>query len=79
MTDNRRLSAQKRKEFDDYYKKKRDKLPICPTCQSNSDVVPTVRGKPSAELLLYAEEGNVKLSGCTRSYDGWCRKCEKFL
>ncbi|CAF3547092.1 unnamed protein product [Rotaria sordida] len=79
MADNMKLSDDKRKEFDEYYKKNRDKLPACPTCQTNNDVIPTVRGKPSTELLLYAEEGNVKLSGCTQSYNGWCKKCEKFI
>ncbi|CAF3471127.1 unnamed protein product, partial [Rotaria sp. Silwood2] len=78
MADNMKLSDDKRKQLDEYYKKNRDKLPACPTCNTNNDVIPTVRGKPSSDLLLYAEEGNVKLSGCTQSYNGWCKKCEKF-
>jgi len=78
MTD-KKLSDAKRQELDDYYKKNRDKLPVCPTCETNNDVIQTVRGKPSSDLLLYANEGNVKLSGCTQSYNGWCKKCQKFL
>ncbi|CAF0790723.1 unnamed protein product [Rotaria sp. Silwood1] len=79
MADNMKLSDDQRQQLDECYKKNRDKLPVCPTCKTNNDVIPTVRGKPSAELLLYAEEGNVKLSGCTQSYNGWCKKCETFL
>jgi len=75
----RKLSDAKRQELDDYYKKNRDKLPVCSTCETNNDVIPTVRGKPTSDLLLYANEGNVKLSGCTQSYNGWCKKCQKFL
>jgi hypothetical protein len=74
-----KLSDDKRKEFDEYYQKNRDKLSICPTCQTNNNVIPTVRGKPSADLILYANEGYVKLSGCTQSYNGWCKNCQKFL
>jgi hypothetical protein len=79
MADNDVLSDDKRKEFDEYYKKNRDKLPICPTCQTNNDVIPAVRGRPTHQLALYAAEGNVKLSGCTEGYEGWCKKCEKFI
>lgn len=74
-----KLSDSKRKELDEFYEKKRDTLPICPTCQTKNDVIPSVRGKPSHELLLYAEEGYVKLSGCTQGYRGWCKKCQQFL
>jgi hypothetical protein len=74
-----KLSDKKRKELDEYYKKHQDKLPVCPTCKTNNDVIPSVRGKPSTDLLLYANEGNVKLSGCTQSYKGWCNKCQQFL
>ncbi|CAF3362292.1 unnamed protein product [Rotaria socialis] len=79
MADNNKLSDGKRKMLDDYYKNNRSKLPKCPTCQTKSGVIHTVRGKPSQELLLYAQEGHVKLSGCTESYNGWCKKCEKFI
>ncbi len=79
MTDNKTLSNDRRKEFDEYYKKNREQLPICPTCQSKNDVIPSVCGRPTHELALYAAEGNVKLSGCTENYQGWCKKCEKFL
>ena len=79
MAESRKLSDEKRKEFDEYYKKKLGKLPICSTCHTNNDVIPTVRGRPSSDLLLYAQEGHVMLSGCTRSYNGWCKKCQKFL
>ncbi|CAF3947862.1 unnamed protein product, partial [Rotaria sp. Silwood1] len=56
MADNMKLSDDQRQQLDECYKKNRDKLPVCPTCKTNNDVIPTVRGKPSAELLLYAEE-----------------------
>ncbi len=78
MADNK-LSDAKRQQLDDYYKKNRDKLPVCSTCETNNDVIPTVRGKPSADLILYADEGHVKLSGCTESYNGWCKTCQKFV
>jgi len=42
--------------------KNRDKLPICPTCQTRNDVIPSLHGRPTRELALYAAEGNVKLS-----------------
>jgi hypothetical protein len=74
-----KLTDAKRKELDDYYQKKRDNLPVCSTCNTNNDVIPTVRGKPSPDLLAYAEEGHVKLSGCTQSSNGWCKKCQQFL
>ncbi len=74
-----KLTDAKRTEFDNYYQKKHADLPICPTCNTKDDVIPTVRGKPSSDLLAYAEEGHVKLSGCTQSYNGWCKKCQKFL
>jgi hypothetical protein len=79
MANNSTLSDEKRKEFDEYYKKNHDKLPVCPTCDNKNDVIPSVRGKPTHELALYAAEGNVKLSGCTQGYEGWCKKCEKFV
>jgi hypothetical protein len=79
MTDSNTLSDAKRKEFDESYKKNQDKLPECPTCKTKSDVIPTIRGKPTRELGLYAAEGHVKLSGCTESYAGWCKKCEEFI
>ena len=74
-----KLTSKKRKEFDEYYQKKREELPVCPKCKTNNDVIPTVRGKPSTELLAYANEGHVKLSGCTESHNGWCKTCEQFL
>lgn len=74
-----KLTDEKRKEFDEYYKKKRDQLPVCPKCKTNNDVIPTVRGKPTMELLAYAQEGHVKLSGCTQSFNGWCKTCQEFL
>ncbi len=78
MAENK-LSDAKRQQLDDYYKKNRDKLPVCSTCETNNDVIPTVRGKPTADLILYADEGHVKLSGCTENYNGWCKTCQKFL
>lgn len=74
-----KLSDSKRKELDEYYKKRRDQLPACPRCQTNNDVIPSVRGKPTMDLLLYANEGHVKLSGCMQGYDGWCKNCQQFL
>ena len=71
------LSESKRKEFDDYYLKRREQLPVCPKCQTKDHVIPSVRGKPSQDLLLYANEGHIKLSGCTESYDGWCNNCNE--
>jgi hypothetical protein len=44
-----KLTDAKRKELDDYYQKKRDNLPVCSTCNTNNDVIPTVRGKPSPD------------------------------
>jgi hypothetical protein len=79
MADNDTLSDEKRKQFDEYYQKNRDKLPVCPTCQTKNNVIPVARGRPTRELALYAEEGNIKLSGCTEDYQGWCKKCEEFI
>jgi hypothetical protein len=79
MADSDTLSDSKRKELDEHYKKNQDKLPECPTCNSKNDVIPAIRGKPTRDLGLYAAEGNVKLSGCTEGYGGWCKKCEKFI
>jgi len=79
MADNDTLSDEKRQEFDEQYKAKREYLPTCSTCQSRNDVVPVVRGRPTHELALYAAEGKIKLSGCTESYQGWCNKCKTYL
>lgn len=79
MADSDILSDEKRQEFDEYYKSKRASLPVCTTCQNRDNVIPTVRGRPTHELALYAAEGKVKLSGCTQSYQGWCKKCEVFI
>ena len=76
---NKKLSDSKRREFNEHFGTKRDQLPACPKCQTNANVIPTVRGKPSQDLLTYADEGHVKLSGCTQSYNGWCKKCQAFL
>lgn len=79
MAHNSVLSDEKRKEFDESYRASWDKLPICPTCQSKTYVIPSVRGRPTHDLSLYADESHVKLSDCTQGYQGWCKKCEKFL
>jgi hypothetical protein len=79
MADNNTLSDEKRREFDEYYKKNQDKLPVCPKCQTKTNVIPTVRGRPTEALMLYASEGNVKLSGCTQGYQGWCKTCQEFI
>lgn len=79
MAEKQQLTDAQRERLDSYYRNNRDKLPACPTCQTNQDVIHSVRGKPSTELLLYAQEGHVKLSGCTKTYQGWCKKCEKFF
>ncbi|UJR15993.1 hypothetical protein I4U23_002912 [Adineta vaga] len=79
MTDREKLSDTKRKEFDANYEPIRKQLPNCPKCNTNVDVIPSVRGKPSHDLLLYAEEGHVRLSGCTQSHKGWCKKCAQFI
>ena len=79
MADNDKLSDAKRRELDAYYAKTQSKLSACPQCQTNKDVIPSIRGKPTHELMLYANEGHVKLSGCTEGYGGWCKNCEKFL
>ena len=71
------LSNEARQKLDAYYKNQN--LPNCPTCNSNKDVIPAVRGKPSRDLMLYAQQGHVKLSGCTQGYEGWCTKCQKFF
>ena len=79
MAQRETISDAKRRELDAFYKNKHETLPKCPTCQSKTNVIPSVRGKPSHDLLLYAGEGHVKLSGCTQTYNGWCKTCEKFL
>ncbi|CAF0951499.1 unnamed protein product [Adineta ricciae] len=79
MASNHELSDTKRKEFDDHFKTVRDKLPACPKCKTKADVIPSVQGKPTNDLLLYATEGHVQLSGCCHRYDGWCKKCEQFI
>lgn len=71
------LSDEARKEMDNYYKNR--ELPACSKCGTNESVIPTVRGKPSHNLMLYAQEGHVKLSGCTQSYSGWCKKCQEWI
>lgn len=50
------LSDERRKEFDSRYKNQN--LPKCPKCNSKENVVPALRGKPTADLAAYAREGN---------------------
>ena len=53
---------------------------VCDTCNSSEHVVATVRGKPGKNLQLFVKAGgNVKLSGCTRSANGYCTHCEEFI
>ncbi|CAF1519297.1 unnamed protein product [Didymodactylos carnosus] len=66
----------KLKEFQNYYGVM--PKPMCQKCGTNDNVIPSVRGKPSQELAMYAEEGYVKLSGCTTTHTGWCKKCEQW-
>ncbi|CAF1318747.1 unnamed protein product [Adineta ricciae] len=73
------LTDEQRKKFDESYGQRRHELPVCPRCGNKNDVVPAVRGRPTRELALYADEGHVKLSGCTEGYQGWCKKCQHFI
>ncbi|CAF1553036.1 unnamed protein product [Didymodactylos carnosus] len=70
------LSEEKFAEFQNYYGVM--PKPMCQKCGTNDNVIPSVRGKPSQELAMYAEEGYVKLSGCTTTHTGWCKKCEQW-
>lgn len=56
--------------------------PKCKQCDSNSDVIPCVYGKPGSELLKKSKDGLVKLMGCIIREDRkdfFCKKCETFL
>jgi hypothetical protein len=48
--------------FDNLYK-----LKICPLCHKNDNVIPFIYGKPGKELIKLANEGQVKLAGCSLS------------
>lgn len=54
---------------------------ICPKCKS-SDVIPIMYGYPSQEAVEMAEQGKLKLGGCTvygisgDMADRFCRKCQ---
>ena len=79
MASTGKLSDDRRKQLDASYEKHRENLSDCPTCKSKRDVIPTARGKPTADLIKYAEEGHVKLGDCTEDNKGWCKKCETYL
>ena len=52
---NKVLSPEKRKEFDILYKS--GPKTECPICKSSEHVIPHIQGKPSPDLILYANEG----------------------
>lgn len=68
------------KELDIYYKNLGYK---CPKCNNTDNVIPCVFGRPSAQLLEYAQEGHVKLMGCclepneeNKFLKAICKKCD---
>lgn len=55
--------------------------PKCPTCHSAERVVTTISGRPSSELVAYAErpDSRVQLGGCMPepgAKEHYCRSCK---
>lgn len=55
--------------------------PECPTCHSAKQIVTTISGRPSSELVAYAArpDSRVRLGGCTREPGAkkyYCRSCK---
>lgn len=71
------LTDQMRSQFDSYYKSLR--LPQCQKCGTKNDVIPSVTGRPTKDLIMYAQEGQVKLTECCASYKAYCKKCQTFI
>ena len=58
-----------------------DRLPICPKCNNRDNVIPSMMGLPTWELLVYAQAGHAELLGCCPEPSkpmkrGKCKKCE---
>ena len=69
-----------RKKFDAIYNSKT--LPICKKCGVNDQVIPCVVGKPSADMLAYAQAGYAELQGCMVKPDrpyAKCKRCEVYI
>ncbi len=52
----------------------------CPTCQSTSNVIRIVYGRPGPALVEQANQGSVRLGGCCIPEDVkhfHCKKCLK--
>jgi hypothetical protein len=54
--------------------------PECPTCHSTERVISTIVGRPSSNLVAYAErpDSRVRLGGCVKkpgSNKFYCRSC----
>ena len=74
-----RLTDKEYKEMQYNFEKQVEGLE-CDNCHKTDDVIATVRGYPAPGLVEFIERGgNVKLSGCTRSANGYCQSCEKFI
>ena len=57
-------------------------LPICESCGTNDQVIPCVVGKPSNDMLIYAQAGYAELKGCMRRPDmpnARCKKCNVYI
>jgi hypothetical protein len=72
-------------EDEDYYKrflKQYEAMPkvICPKCKTNDFVIPIRYGLADRILIRVAEEGKVKLMGCSlppKIPSGYCKNCER--
>lgn len=53
------------------------KMPVCPICKSNKDVVPIIYGKPATALIKKAERGECWLGGCVVDKDSPWHYCKK--
>ena len=67
-------------ELDTHYKSFRYE---CPKCKSKQNVIPCIFGRPSAQLVEYAEAGYAKLLGCcpepnenNKYLKAYCKKCD---
>lgn len=75
--DEKRLKAIVEK-FDKIYTNK----PECDKCKSRENVIPCAYGKPSQELLEYAQTGRLKLMGCMvpqKRAIAHCKSCNNDL
>ena len=72
------LSDEKTKEFKDFYEKQIEGV-VCDICNSSEHVIPVVNGKPDQNLILYAQQGHVKLGSCTERQCGYCTSCDNYI